>query len=275
MTNPLISVVIPVYNEETDIDDCLTSLRLQTYTPLETIVVDDGSTDQTRDIVRKYPVKLVKAEHLGPGPARNTGAKQATGEILVFVDADMTFEPDFIDMLTLPIRKNQYYGTFSKDEFVSNWDNPYSQFWNFNNGNFGKKRVRDDPEDHEDYRAILASEFKRVAGFDPIGYTDSRSLVAKLGRPRAAPNAVYYHKNPATLQEVFRQSRWIGRRKTKWGIGGQLVNLVRYSLPFSILNGLRVSATHRKPAFIPFKIIYDLGFSLGTLSNLIIRQTAK
>src|SRR3989344_202368 len=104
----LVSIIIPTYNEEKTIANCLKSIKNQTYKPVEVIVVDDGSTDKTVEIIKKCQMSNVKCQilrqhHLGPGPARNLGAKYAEGEILVFVDADMTFDKKFVKDLIQPI----------------------------------------------------------------------------------------------------------------------------------------------------------------------------
>src|SRR3989344_8477717 len=127
-----VSVIIPVYNEEKVIQYCLESLKNQTFRDMEIIVVDDGSTDRTQELVKG--VMLLIQDHKGPGEARNFGAKQAKGEILVFVDADMTFDKDFIKELIKPIITEKSKGTFSKDEKVSNWDNIWAKCWNINEG---------------------------------------------------------------------------------------------------------------------------------------------
>src|SRR5688500_5523951 len=99
-----VSVIIPVYNEEKYVSDCLDSLLEQTQT-LEIIVIDDGSTDKTPEILDRYikKIKILKQNHLGPAVARNLGAKQSSGDILVFADADMEFENDFVKQLIRPI----------------------------------------------------------------------------------------------------------------------------------------------------------------------------
>ncbi len=276
MKEPLISIIIPVFNEEKDIALCLESLRAQTYKNTEIIVVDDNSSDSTVKIANEFNITLLKQPHLGPGPARNLGAKIAKGTILVFVDADMTFEKEFIDRLTLPVRKGQAIGTFSLEEFVSNWDNIWSRCWNWNSGNPDRIRVGDKSHDHEDFRSIMTSEFVSSGGFDPVGYTDSRTLSAKLNqKPFPAPGAVYYHRNPESLKEIFTQSRWIGKRKMKFGIVGQVINLIRSSLPLSILSGVIMCLAKKESLFILFKIIYDFGFSVGIIEKLINNTTAR
>src|SRR4030066_2433109 len=115
----LISAIIPVYNEEDMIKAGLVTLREQSYSPVEIIVVDDGSSDSTGKIIEDFSsIKLLTQNHKGPGSARNLGASAAKGEILIFVDADMTFDKNFIRDLIKPISDGQTIGTFSKNEMV-------------------------------------------------------------------------------------------------------------------------------------------------------------
>ena len=156
-----VSVIIPAYNEEKVIQYCLESLKNQTFKDLEVIVIDDGSTDKTKELIER--AKLLTQNHKGPGEARNFGAKQAKGEILVFVDADMTFDRDFIKELVEPIVKGESKGTFSKDEKVSNWDNIWAKCWNINEGwEDGKRHPQNYPDTQKVFRAILKSEFDKV-----------------------------------------------------------------------------------------------------------------
>jgi CDP-glycerol glycerophosphotransferase len=90
---PLISVVVPMYNVERYLTDCLESLAQQTFTDLEVILVDDGSPDSCADMARAFAARdprfrLVQQPNGGLGNARNTGADHATGDYLTFVDSD-------------------------------------------------------------------------------------------------------------------------------------------------------------------------------------------
>lgn len=89
-TKPLVSVVIPVYNGGAYISDAINSVFDQDYKPLEVIVVDDGSTDNTAERVQMTgkPLKYIFQENKGTAAARNSGIKLATGKYLAFVDAD-------------------------------------------------------------------------------------------------------------------------------------------------------------------------------------------
>lgn len=87
---PFISVVVPVWNAERTIGDCLASI-LRTDYPAdrqEVVVVDNGSTDRTADIIGRHPVRCVYEERRGPSATRNRGIAVSRGEIVAFIDAD-------------------------------------------------------------------------------------------------------------------------------------------------------------------------------------------
>lgn len=95
MNNPMVSVIIPVYNAEKYICQCMDSLLAQTYQSFEIICVDDGSTDNTYAILQKYAeddrVILHRQKNEYAGVARNNGLKKANGKYLLFLDADDFF----------------------------------------------------------------------------------------------------------------------------------------------------------------------------------------
>lgn len=277
-----VSIVIPTYNEEGVIITCLESLLNQSYKDIEIIVVDDGSTDNTRAVLRgavkKYGITLFTQNHKGPGAARNLGAKKAGGEILVFIDADMTFDKDFIRNLINPILKGDGFGTWSREEYVSNWGSAWARCLNINEGWEEKRRhPKNYPKTQKVFRAILKSEFDRVGGFDPSrGYSDDWSLSEKLGyEAQEAPGAVFYHKNPDNLKEIFLQAKWIGKRQYKLGRLGTIFALIRASLPFSLWHGIIKSVRYKEPAFFVFKILFDFGVFLGILEYLLTGKVSK
>lgn len=101
---PLISIVIPVYNTEKYLRECLDSLISQTYRELEIICVDDGSTDSSREIICEYRKKdarihLVTQEHKNAGAARNKGLEVAEGEFIAFLDSDDFFEAAMVEKM--------------------------------------------------------------------------------------------------------------------------------------------------------------------------------
>jgi glycosyltransferase involved in cell wall biosynthesis len=99
-----VSIVIPCYNTEKYIRQCMDSVLMQTHKEIEVICVDDGSQDQTRDIIREYQikddrVKLICQENSFAGVARNNGMRQATGDYIVFLDSDDYFEADMVELM--------------------------------------------------------------------------------------------------------------------------------------------------------------------------------
>jgi glycosyltransferase involved in cell wall biosynthesis len=277
-----VSVIIPTYNEEKVIKDCLESLFLQSYKDMEIIVIDDGSKDNTLNILSEMKsstkINVLKQAHKGPGMARNLGALSAKGEILVFIDADMTFDEGFIKDLVKPIIDSKSKGTFSKNEIVSNFENVWSRCWNINQNWENKKRLpKNYPDTQKVFRAILKSEFDKVGGFSKGGfYTDDWTLSEKLGyEAEAVAGAKYYHQNPDNLEEVFSQSKWSSKRSYKLGVLGYLIALIRATLPVSVLIGVIKSVKHKNMSFLVFKIIYDLGTFIGVTSYMLSGKGAK
>jgi len=277
-----ISVIIPTYNEENVILDCLKSLDKQTHKDFEVIVVDDGSNDKTlfniKDIkFKNFRIIILNQDHQGPGIARNFGAKKAKGDILVFVDADMTFNKDFLKNLVKPIENETAKGTFSKEEYVSNWENPWARCWNINEGWVEKRRHPENyPDTQKVFRAILKSEFEKVGGFDRGGYTDDWTLSQKLGYDAiAAPNAKFYHKNPDNLHEIYSHAKWVAKREYKFGFFGYLVAFIRYSLPVSKLIGIYKAIKFKNARFFVFKIIYNFGCFVGLFEYVLSGKSSK
>lgn len=95
----LASVIIPAYNGETFIAEAINSVLIQTYTPVEILVVDDGSDDNTAEVVQSFSqVKYLYQENQGDGKARNTGIEASRGYYLSFLDADDLWEPDKLSL---------------------------------------------------------------------------------------------------------------------------------------------------------------------------------
>lgn len=97
-----VSVIIPVYNSEKYISDCLDSILTQTYRDIEIVVVDDGSTDETFEICKKYQniderIVALRKKNGGVSSARNMGIKKASGEYILFVDSDDMVPENFVE----------------------------------------------------------------------------------------------------------------------------------------------------------------------------------
>ncbi|HRH32147.1 MAG TPA: glycosyltransferase family 2 protein [bacterium] len=116
---PLISVIIPTYQHAASLPKCLDSVFAQIYQPLEVIVVDDGSTDDTQAVLERYAGRIIsiKQENAGANPARNRGLREAKGDYVIFCDADVTMSPGMLERM---------YGALTQHPEASY---AYSGFW--------------------------------------------------------------------------------------------------------------------------------------------------
>lgn len=104
MNQPLVSIIVPVYNGEKTIERCLASLRNQTYKNIEVIVVDDGSSDHTRRVLGKYAdqdkrFRIIYKKNTGVSDSRNTGIEAAKGKYIQFADGDDWLTKDAVRRL--------------------------------------------------------------------------------------------------------------------------------------------------------------------------------
>ena len=119
-----VTVVTPIYNNASMIGECLDSFLPQDYPNYEVIVVDDGSTDNTPDEVRKYPVKLISNPHLGISAARNAAIRAAAGEIIMTMDSDLKVPSDLISRMVEPLLADEKRGVV-----MSWWISPTRKTW--------------------------------------------------------------------------------------------------------------------------------------------------
>lgn len=128
MTKPIVSVIIPCYNAEKNLVQCIDSIRSQTLNQIEIICVDDGSADATLDILHDYQerdsrIRVIQQENAGAGAARNVGLDRASGEYLSFLDADDFFETDMLEKAVAAAETWQAdYVVFRADRYYSSED---------------------------------------------------------------------------------------------------------------------------------------------------------
>jgi len=130
------SVIIPVKNSETTIEKCIKSILKSNFRNFELIVVYSDSTDNTINILKKFPVKIINTKLDGAGIARNLGAKYSKGNILVFVDSDIVVRKNTLKKLYETIKMNSnvdaVVATPDKNKryksFISEYENLYLNY---------------------------------------------------------------------------------------------------------------------------------------------------
>lgn len=111
--NIKVSVIVPVYNVEKYLGRCIESLINQTFTNIEIILVNDGSTDRSLEIIEKYKekdkrIKLINNKNMGVSYSRNIGIKKSIGKYIMFIDSDDWIDKDTIDIMYNKIIENDY-----------------------------------------------------------------------------------------------------------------------------------------------------------------------
>ena len=128
---PLISVIVPAYNEEKYIHRALSSIRAQTFKDYEIIVVADSCTDKTAEIAKGFGCKVINVKTRNVGKNRNIGASKAKADVLVFLDADVTVSRGYLREVHNAVKKGYgcgrpYYFSESSNFIIKN-------LWFFNN----------------------------------------------------------------------------------------------------------------------------------------------
>jgi len=221
-----VTVIVPVRNGEPTIEPLLESLQRLEYDrkKVEVIVVDGNSTDKTRDIVKKYPVKLVVERKKGLNVARNTGIKNSNGEIIAFTDCDCVVPNNWITKIVENFKdpKVSCVGGSAKGvciDFVSEYaDNSLvplmPSFKKREELNMVKLFLRHPAGCNMAFRRKVAEEVGYFDesiqyGFDEVEFTER---VCRAGYKMVLdPNVFVWHKHRSTLKEFLKQNFEYGR----------------------------------------------------------------
>lgn len=256
MTAPLVSVVVVCWNSKQHLPVCLGSLRLQAYPSVEVIVVDNGSTDGSREYVEsEHPGVRVHAidRNVGYAPANNAGFRVAKGEYLVVLNPDTEVEPDFVSELVVAVDQDGVGLATSRICYFDDRDRVNACGNEVHLTGIGYCRGLDQPAGEFDMPAMVPSVsgcafmirrdvLDRIGGFDDDYFTyvedSDLSLRAHLAGYRIAfaPKSIVYHKyalrmTPQKLYFIERNRRLTLIKNFRWGT---LVAL----LPPLVLTGL-------------------------------------
>jgi glycosyltransferase involved in cell wall biosynthesis len=205
-----VTIIIPAYNEENDIKDVLDSIMKQTYPKemLETIVIDDKSTDRTPEIVSQYPVKMIKGKHKGVGAARNLGIKNASGDIILFVDADQILDKNYVKEIVKPF-KDEKVGGVTGMEYLWNKNSLIAKL------SYLKKRLGYETAELLPLGAVRKNVIKEIgfinSSFGMYDDWEFAKRVSKKYKIVRIKSAKFYHKEPDKIQKIYRQCKWTAK----------------------------------------------------------------
>lgn len=161
---PKLSVIIPVYNDQKYLNQCLDSVINQTLKDIEIICVDDGSTDDSLKILQEYQakdsrVKVISQENGGAGKARNTGLAIAGGKYLSFLDSDDFFEPTMLEESYNKLEESGVdFVVFQADQYWGNLSSYLLQGWNIDSSKIPPYRPIS-------FRSLTGNVFKVFLGW--------------------------------------------------------------------------------------------------------------
>ncbi len=209
----MMSVIIPSYNSEKTINNCLEALQSQTFKDIEIIVIDDGSNDGTASIIKSFKnVKFFKKSHKGPASARNFGAKMAKGKILLFTDSDCEPDKNWVAEMAAPF----------SDKTVAGVSGTYRTRQKELIARFAQYEIEERHQNMAESESIdfigtfsagyRKDIFVKFGGFDESFSTSagedpelSFRLAEKGYKMVFTPNAFVYHTHPNTLKKFLRQ----------------------------------------------------------------------
>lgn len=129
MKIPLVSIIIPCYNYGHYLAEAIESARAQTYFNIEIIVIDDGSTDNTKQVAKRYPVKYYYQKNQGKGAALNNGVSLSEGDFFLCLDADDKLAPSYVEKTMKVMMKNSKIGFVCTGSKVWNEDSKIEDIW--------------------------------------------------------------------------------------------------------------------------------------------------
>lgn len=209
-----VSIIIPTYNGATRIGNCLRALGSQkSNREAEVLVIDDGSTDSTAEVVRGYPgVRLIVQANAGPAAARNRGALEARGAILIFTDDDCLPQPDWLEALLAPFSDPEVVGV--KGAYRTRQRSLAARFVQVEyEDRYRIMAAVEDIDFIDTYSAAFVRErFLEMNGFDtsfPVACAEDIELSYRMSvrgwKMRFAPLAVVYHTHPDSVWRYLKK----------------------------------------------------------------------
>jgi GT2 family glycosyltransferase len=215
---PSVSVVVCARNEEAIVERCLASLARCDYPGLEVVFCDDGSTDRTLELARRFPFTVLALEHGGLSAARNAGIEASRGDIVAFLDADAECHPEWPYHLALSLDDAGVVATGGPN--LSPPDAPFvERAVGLSPGVPLHVLVSDDRAEHVPgcNMAFRREALDEIGGFDPA-YTSAGDdvdvcwkILDRGGQIAFAPAAQVRHHRPSSVRVYLRQQRSYGR----------------------------------------------------------------
>ncbi len=209
MSFPRVSIVVPTYNAEKTIGPLLDSLLALDYPDYEVTVVNDGSRDGTKAIVERYPVTLIDQPNRGASAARDAGLRRASGEIVAYVDSDVTVTRDWLKNLVGPLSDATIAAATGRTIFLRNEKcTSWVRSMDIERRNAGRReytRLANGPNS-----AFRRAVLLQIGGFDPRWFhAEDTEVSYRIGlkgyRIRYVPDAIIHHVPEEDWRDFLRK----------------------------------------------------------------------
>ncbi len=261
---PRVSVVVPTYNAESTIEPLIQSLLRLDYPDYEVIVVNDGSKDATKAIVEKSAVKRIDHPKRGASAARDAGLRAATGDIVAYVDSDVTVTPEWLRLLVVPFQDPSIGATTGRTVFQRNGAcTSWLRSMDIERRNARRHeytRLANGPNS-----AFRRSLLLEVGGFDPQWFhaedTEVSYRVWEKGyKIRYVPDAVVNHVAEDDWRDYLRKRYRDAKAFTRM--------LMRYPRTAILQDDFVESAMKVQPPLFLLTILFGLGSLLWILTPI-------
>ena len=224
---PRISVVVCAYNAEPTIQECLDATLRLDYPDYEVVVVDDGSTDATEELLRTFPVRVISTENRGLSSARNTGLAAADGEVVAYLDSDAHPDPHWLRYLAHAFTTTDHVAVGGPN-LPPPGDGMVAECVARSPGGPAHVLLTDTVAEHVPgcNLAVRASALRQIGGFDPRfrAAGDDVDVCWRLqdrgGTLGFSPAALVWHHRRNSVRAYWRQQRGYGRAEAllehKW-----------------------------------------------------------
>lgn len=265
------SIIIPVYNRPEELDELLGSmLNLKDFDSTEVIIVEDGSTRTSREIVKKYekqlPITYCFKKNSGPGDSRNYGMKRASGDYFVILDSDCLLPPNYLRIVRNQLKESfvdAYGGPDAAHESFSSWQKAinYSMTSFLTTGGLRNKETNKRKFQLRSFNMGLSKKAFEVTG----GFSKQRigedidlnfKLIEKGFAIRLLPEAFIYHKRRTSLLTFFKQTRSFGRARPILNKLHPGTAKLTYWFPTFFVFGFVMALLLYILGFYPFLLIY-------------------
>lgn len=221
------SIIIPVYNRPDEVDELLESLSHQTFTNFEVVIVEDGSSIPSKDIVDKYSermnIRYFVIENSGPGPARNYGVQHSGGEYVIILDSDCILPPSYMKHVDHAFKHynadafggaDRAHADFSIMQKAVN----YAMTSFFTTGGIrGSEKKLDKFYPRSFNMGLKKTVYMALEGFSTMRYGEDIDFSIRIFKGGYAcfyfPNAWVYHKRRTDLRKFFRQVNHSGKAR--------------------------------------------------------------